>query len=146
MLESVKKHLLAATTFAVLLTGCVTHVERYDAQSEQLRPAAQPETKAKPVTDKRVIIDRSLNHIVRLVKITSTTSRDGYLKIQLNIQNMTDNFQKFSYRIDWLDDQGLPMAETDPMEWTLLRGKTSFLAATSPTPAAKSFRVMFARN
>jgi uncharacterized protein YcfL len=136
--------------FAILTAGCVTHVEPMQApqpeNATQPLPASVISSSGKTVTDKRILIDPALQKIIRLVKITSTISRDGYLKIQLNIQNLTDSFKQFRYRIDWLDERGqsLSMADVVPLEWTLLRGETSFLAATAPTPAARDFRVTFA--
>jgi uncharacterized protein YcfL len=75
-------------------------------------------------------------------------SPEGYLKIQLNVQNLTGAPKHFRYRIDWYDQdgQGLPLAGATAMDWMLLSHETSFLAATSPTPAAKDFRVIFAAN
>jgi uncharacterized protein YcfL len=140
--------------FLILLlaaaTGCVTRVETVQlpqpgaSRPEPASPAAQPQT----VTDKRVVIDPALEQAIHIVGIKSTTGPEGYLKIQLNIQNLTDSPKQFSYRIDWFDRDGLdlPMAASAPLPWMLLSHETSFLAATAPTPAAKDFRVTFLAN
>jgi uncharacterized protein YcfL len=129
--------------FLILLlaaSGCVTRVETV----EPAHPVAQSRT----VTDKRVVIDPALERVIHIVGISSTPGSGGYLKIQLNVQNMTDSPRQFSYRIDWFDRDGLdlPLAASALMPWTLLSHETSFLAATAPTPAAKDFRVTFLAN
>jgi uncharacterized protein YcfL len=118
--------------------GCVTSVEK--AKSPQ-QPAVQRQT----VTDKRAVIDASLQGTLRIVGVKSTISAGGFMKIQVDVQNLTDSSKQFSYRIDWFDREGssLPMAASPATSWMLLSHETSFLAATSPTPAAKDFRVTF---
>jgi uncharacterized protein YcfL len=148
--------------FLILLlaasSGCVTRIETTEpprpvfpagsenpAGSEAQHQSAQDKQNAQ---DKRVVIDASLDHAIHIVRITSKVSPEGYLKIQLNVQNMTDKPRHFRYRIDWYDQDGLglPLAGTTVMDWMLLSRETSFLAATAPTPAARDFRVIFAAN
>jgi len=125
--------------------GCVTRVETVEAPHFEAQPETKRKNEAQTVTDKRVVIDPALDHVIHIVRITSTTGAGGYLKIQLNLQNLTESPKKFTYQIEWFDRDGLSlaMAEAAPLSWMLLRGETSFLAATSPTPAAKDFRVTF---
>ncbi len=126
--------------FLILLlaaAGCVTSVETVTTP----QPALQRQT----VTDKRVVIDPALDQAIHIVGIKSTTGPEGFLKIQLDVQNLTDSPKQFSYRIDWFDRDGLdlPMAALTSIPWMLLSHETSFLAASAPTPAAKDFRVTF---
>jgi uncharacterized protein YcfL len=131
--------------FLILLTataGCVTKVETgYPQPETPVVLVAQP----RAITDKRVVIDPALNQTIQLVGIKSTTGPEGFLKIQVNIQNLTGSPKHISYRIDWFDRDGmeLPMAASESLPWMLLSHETSFLAATSPTPTAKDFRVTF---
>ena len=134
----------------VVSGGCVTRIERTEPP-RPVNPAGStppPVTQAQPGADKRVVIDSSLTKFIKIVRITSKMSPEGYLKIQLNVQNLTGAPKHFRYRIDWYDQdgQGLPLAGATAMDWMLLSHETSFLAATSPTPAAKDFRVIFAAN
>ncbi len=130
-----------------VVSGCVTRVERPEPPRPVL-PAGTvvPATPSKDELDKHVVIDPSMDHVIKIVRITSKVSPEGYLKIQLNVQNQTGSLKHFRYRIDWYDQEGfgLPLASTSAMDWTLLSHETSFLAATAPTPAAKNFRVIFA--
>jgi uncharacterized protein YcfL len=134
--------------FLILLlaaAGCVTRVEPVQPSHPATpQPAAQPRT----VTDKRVVMDPALGHAIHIVGIKSATGPEGYLKIQLNVQNLTDSPRQFSYRIVWFDRDGqeLPLAALAPLPWTLLSRETSLLAATAPTPAAKDFRITFLAN
>jgi uncharacterized protein YcfL len=132
--------LVPLSLFAVVLAGCVTRTEVSAPQPEPPQPVIQQYT---PVKDKRIVIDPSLDSIIHVVKVTSTNGPEGYLKIQVNVQNQTDDVQKFNYKIDWLDADGadLPMAATAPLTWMLLAHETSFLGATAPTPSARNFRM-----
>jgi uncharacterized protein YcfL len=122
--------------------GCVTRVEPVEPRhAESPRPAPQRQT----VVDKRVVIDPALVSAMRVVGLKSTMGTEGFLKIQLDVQNLTDSPKQFSYRIDWFDQNGqpLPLAASTLMPWMLLSRETSFLAAAAPTPAARNFRINF---
>jgi uncharacterized protein YcfL len=119
--------------------GCVTRVETV----ERPHPVVAPQRQT--VVDKRVVIDPDLSQVIRIVGINATSGPEGFLKIQLDVQNLTGTPRKFSYRIDWFDRDGqaLPMASSALMSWMLLSHETSFLATTAPTPSARDFRVTF---
>jgi uncharacterized protein YcfL len=125
--------------------GCVTRVETAEPPHPE---APQPTAQRQTVTDKRVVIDPALDHVIHIVGIKSTTGPEGYLKIQLDVQNLTDSPKQFNYRIVWFDRDGLdlPLAASALLPWMLLSHETSLLAATAPTPAAKDFRVTFLAN
>jgi len=132
--------------FLILLlaaAGCVTRVETIETP----HPPGQRQTviQRKTVEDKRVVIDPALVHVIRIVGVKATMGSEGFLKVQVNVQNLVKASKQFSYRIEWFDENGqdLPMAASTSMPWTLLSQETSFLAATAPTPAARDFRVTF---
>ena len=135
------------TPFLALLlvaaAGCVTRVETVERPHPP--PAVVPR---QTVTDKRVMIDPALEHIIQIVGIRSKRGIDGFLKIQLNVQNLTGSIKGFSYRIDCTGGDGEPLRTVvaTPFPWTLLAHETSFLAATAPTPEAKDFRITFVAN
>jgi len=131
-----KMKTLIALFLLALMAGCVTQTQTV----EQPHPAFPLRHR---VDDARVVIDPKLAQIIQLVGLTSTNTADGFLKIQLDIQNMTDANQQFVYRIDWYDQnaQPLSMAALVSPPWFMLKRETSFLGATSPTPAARDFRV-----
>ena len=72
----------------------------------------------------------------------------AYLKIQVNVQNMTAAPQQFLYRIDWFDRDGgrLPLGADNFMPWMLLPGEVSSIAATAPVPIAVDFGIAFVPN
>jgi len=111
------------------------------AQSPQPAAAAQPLAQR----DTRVIIDSALDRTLRIVNVISLTGRDGLLKIQVNVKNITDSPRWFSYRIEWFDRNGvlLPMASGDSLPWMLLAGETSSIVATAPAATAKDFGMAF---
>ncbi len=138
--------------FGILLlaAGCATRVENAGLPGPTAsQPAAhQPATPSQAASDKRVVMDPALEHAIHVVRIKSATGPAGYLRIQLNVENLTDSPRQFSYRIEWVDQYGqdLPLAALAWLPWTLLSHETSMLAATAPTPAAKDFRVTFSAN
>ena len=142
--------LLVISLFAV--TGCVTHVESSFSQPEPPPPAQTPPSAGRyppaptqAVSDKRVVIDPALQRVIRVVRIKSSVSPEGYLKLQLNVHNQTDSLAHFSYQVDWFDEDGrpLPMYGVGELKWNLLAGETSFLALTAPTVDVRDFRVLF---
>jgi uncharacterized protein YcfL len=134
------KILMPLLLLLLAATGCVTSVETV--------PTPQPTAQRETVTDTRVMINPPLDSAIHIVGIKSTAGSEGFLKIQLDVQNLTGSAKQFSYRIDWFDKDGqdLPMAALISIPWTLLPHETSLLAATAPTPAAKDFRVTFYSN
>jgi uncharacterized protein YcfL len=137
-----------AMSFAFMLlaaAGCATHATKAEPPH---RVAPQPAAQSQAVTDSRVVMDPALEHAIHVVRIKAEPGAAGYLRIQLNVQNLTDSPKHFSYRIEWFDRDGgeLPLAALSWLPWTLLSHETSLLAATAPTPAARDFRVTFSAN
>lgn len=125
----------------VFLGGCVT--ERQQAPVSKAHPAG-PLLPRKTVVDPRVVVEPGLREVIRIVGLRTSESPEGFLRIQVDVENRTGSPQHFGYRIDWFDQQGqpLPLASTST-PWMLLAHETSFMATTSPTPAARDFRVTF---
>ena len=141
-----------AMPFGILLlaVGCATHVENAGLPGPAApQPVAhQPAAPNQTATDKRVVMDPALERAIHVVRIKSAASPAGYLRIQLNVENLTDSPKQFNYRIEWVDQYGqdLPLAALSWLPWSLLSHETTMLAGTAPTPAAKDFRVTFSAN
>jgi uncharacterized protein YcfL len=107
-------------------------------------PAEQPAT-PQPAFDKRTVFDSALNQALHASKVQYTTGPEGYLKIQVDVENRSDAPRSFRYAIEWLNANGevLQFANNGFLDWTLRAHETSTIAATAPTPAAKDFRVIF---
>jgi len=135
-MKTIHPLLLASTTALLVLTGCTT--------VNTLEPA-QPVAQRDMVSDKRVITDTSLNRRVRILGVNQATGLGGFLKIQVEVQNMTSRHQNFTYRVEWFDENGmiinLPTYTAIPKS---LEGKeTISITATAPTERAKDFRIKF---
>ena len=106
---------------------------------------AQPVAQRQMLTDKRVITDGSLNNAVRVLGINTSTSPAGYLKIQVEVQNVTRSLKKFSYRVEWYDENAMlintPTSSARPVS---IEGKEIIpLVQLAPTALAKDFRIKF---
>ncbi|HUD48449.1 MAG TPA: YcfL family protein [Candidatus Baltobacteraceae bacterium] len=131
----------------VLAAGCAsTAPASQPIQTPQpAAPARAAAAQPASASDPRVIIDTALDRTLRVLKVIAATGRNGLLKIQVDVQNITDSPKWFSYRIDWFDQDGalLPMASGDSLPWMLLAGETSSIVATAPAVTAKDFGVAF---
>jgi len=120
------------------LTGCSsTTVNTVEPAS----PVAQREL----VSDRRVLTDPSLNRKVRIVGLNTASGPEGFLKVQVEVVNVTSRVHSFTYQIEWFDENGiiiqLPSATSLPR--SIEGWESLMLTATAPTPRAKDFRVKF---
>ncbi|HWD19319.1 MAG TPA: YcfL family protein [Verrucomicrobiae bacterium] len=131
------KKLFALLCTLPALAGCMSSVNT----TEPLQPSASPQA----VVDKRVITDPGLDNAAQVTGVYSSTGPQGFLKVELRVQNQTHARQAFSYRFAWMDQNGmtidLPTATAIPV--TLEGRETTALVAMAPTPLAKDFRVTF---
>ncbi|MGO8701468.1 MAG: DUF1425 domain-containing protein [Limisphaerales bacterium] len=113
-------------------------------QQPAARPPRQPTAQA-PAKDNRTLFASSISQALHAAKVQYTTGSEGYLKIQVDVENRSDASVPFRYAIEWLNANGdvLPFANNGFLDWTLRARETSTIAATAPTPAAKDFRVVF---
>jgi len=134
-------------TAIVLAAGCASTVQTSQSvQSPQpAAPASAAAAQPLPARDTRVIIDSALDRTLRVLNVIASTGRDGLLKIQVDVQNITDSPRWFSYRVEWFDANGalMPMASGGSLPWMLLAGETSSIVATAPAVTAKDFGVAF---
>lgn len=97
------------------------------------------------LSDKRLIIDAGLHNRVQPIGINTFTGSGGSLKIQIELQNTTGSAQKFTYRIEWFDENGMiintPAAVAIPH--SIEGGETLVITVMAPTDRAKDFRIKF---
>jgi len=97
------------------------------------------------ITDERVLTDQTLNNIVRIVGVNTATGAEGFLKVQVQVQNLKRKAYAFTYRVEWFDENGmiidLPTAVARPR--TIEGQEQIVITATAPTPRAKDFRMKF---
>jgi uncharacterized protein YcfL len=108
-------------------------------------PTGRPPQNAAASEDKRFVIAPELEQILRVISVRLINPPGAYLKIQVNVQNITDKRQKFNYRIEWFDADGarMPVEAEEPSPWMLRPHEESSIVATAPTPAAADFGIAF---
>ena len=127
-----------AALAAVVLAGCgstsVNTVER-----------AQPVGERHLVSDKRVIADRSLDSAVRIVGMSEGMTPDGFIKVQVEVQNSGRGRKSFSYKVEWFDVNGVIVdtPTTTSISRQIEGHEALFLTAVAPTATAKDFRFKF---
>ena len=106
---------------------------------------AQPAPQSQVSDESRFIIVPALQKVLRIASVTLTNAPGALLKFQINVQNLTDAPQRFSYRIEWFDKDGapLPMASGQFTPWMLMPREVSSIVATAPTPTAADFGIAF---
>lgn len=120
------------------IAGCASSVNK----TETVQPPAPAPAQA--VTDKRVIIDPSLGGAVRVVAVYTSGGAQGFLRVELRVQNQAGAPTSFTYQFEWKDQNGATIdlsAPTIPM--TLQGRETAPLVAMGPTPLTKDFQVFF---
>ncbi len=121
---------------SLLMSGCTT--------VNTIEPA-QPVAQRQMLSDKRVITDTGLYGSVRPVGINVATISTGFLKIQIEVQNLSSSPALFAYRIEWFDANGM-IVHTPVTTWIdrqIQGGETLSLTGIAPTETAKDFRIKF---
>ena len=95
------------------------------------------------LADKRITTDGRLYGRVRPVGINTAVVSSGFLKIQIELQNLTGRLQSFAYHIEWFDANGI-IVNTPTSAWIdrqIEGGETLSLTGVAPTENAKDFRI-----
>jgi uncharacterized protein YcfL len=127
---------LAFATGLVVLSGCTTvnSVENADKAGQR-----------NMVADTRAVTDASLNRKVNIVGVNTSMTPDGFLKVQVELQNRTRSLQQFLYHFEWFDANGMQVNNVlsasipDQIEGQ----EDKFISCIAPTPNCKDFRVKF---
>lgn len=101
-----------------------------------------------PITDKRIITDSTLNRKVSIVGLNEGITNGGFLQIQIEVLNLRNSMQEFSYNIEWFDMNGM-LISSPSIVWISkqIEGReTLTLTAVAPTTTAKDFRIKFIEN
>jgi uncharacterized protein YcfL len=130
---------LAACGFAVSLlglTGCTTVNTVENAQKEGQRQM---------VTDLRAVTDGSLARKVSIVGVNQAMTPGGLLRVQVELLNRTRSLQRFNYRFEWFDANGMQVNNViSAVIPDQIEGKESkMISSIAPSPSCKDFRVKF---
>lgn len=136
------KLVLATTALAAALLagGCATSVNTVSR--------AQPEATPSYVADQRVITDASLGRKVGIVSVNESKVSTNLLKIQVTLENRSSKPQAFTYKFDWIGQDGMELSgPTGGWKQIQLEGReTRAVSAISPTPAGVDFRLKLREN
>jgi len=124
----------------IALTGCKTSVNSVEN--------AQKTGQRQMVSDQRAITDASLKKKVDIVAVNQAMTPGGVLRIQIELLNRTRSLQRFSYRFEWFDANGMQINNVaSPMVPDQIEGgEDKFISSVAPTPECKDFRVKFIEN
>lgn len=120
---------------ALLLAGCATTVNTVENADKAGRRTM--------ITDKRVVTDYSLHKKCTIVGLNTTTADNGFLRVQLEVQNNRDSSYSFFHNIQWFDEAGMRVS-TASQNWTeqqIMGRQSLFLIYTAPSVRARDFRV-----
>jgi uncharacterized protein YcfL len=119
------------------LTGCTTTVNSVEN--------AQKSGQREMVADQRAITDSSLKKKVSIVGVNTSMTPGGLLKVQVELQNRTRSLQRFNYRFEWFDANGMQVNNvTSALLPDQIEGlEDKFISGVAPTPNCKDFRVKF---
>lgn len=119
---------------AMAVNGCRTSVN--------MVANAQPQGRRQVIEDARVITDMSLNRKVSLVGL-NTTSANGIMRLQVEVNNRRASAQTFFYTIEWFDQDGMRVSTATGgwVEKRILGRETMTITATAPNPNCRDFRM-----
>lgn len=129
-------HLLALGCLVAGLAGCTTVNSVENANKEGQRNM---------VSDSRAVTDHSLSKHVDIIGVNTGTTPGGLLKVQVELQNRTRSLQRFIYRFEWFDAQGMQVNSivSAPMPDQIEGRENKMISAVAPTANCKDFRVKF---
>ena len=99
------------------------------------------------IEDVRVVTDPFLQSRAKVLGINETLTEGGFLKIQVELENLTPRTKHVEYLFEWFDKDGnlIPSTTRSYRVRELLGRETIFLQAVSPTDQASDFRLKMIR-
>lgn len=127
----------AALAGFLSLTGCSTVNTVENANKVGMRQM---------VADKRITTDPELSRAARVVGVNITNGE--FLKVQVEVVNLTMSVQRFNYQFEWFDLNGMQV--TSPGAGYVTRQiegqETLYLTGVAPTAACRDFRLKLLGN
>lgn len=97
------------------------------------------------VSFKKVVTDKDLDQKVNVTAVNALKTDGGHLKVQVEVKNLTDKRQRFTYRVEWFDSHGMVIRQ--PQASAIARSlegrETSYITIVAPTADAKDYRIKF---
>jgi uncharacterized protein YcfL len=109
---------------------------------------AHPVGQKQMIADKRITTDPSLNRRVRIIGVNTAESPEGYLKVQVELQNTTRSLQNFNYRFEWYNLEGMEVSSSAQafIPKQVEGGESIYVSAMAPTTTCKDFRLKLIEN
>ncbi|MBK9138358.1 MAG: YcfL family protein [Verrucomicrobia bacterium] len=128
----------AGAALAAMLAGCATRTVN------TVEPSA-PGSDGRMVSFKKVVTDRSLDRKVNVAAVNALAAENGHLKVQVEVRNLTNKRQRFTYRVEWFDAHGMLIRQ--PQASAIARSlegrETGYITIVAPTAEAKDYRLTF---
>jgi uncharacterized protein YcfL len=123
-----------------VLTGCSTTVNSTET--------AQPGYQKNMVSEKRVVTDSSLARKVQILGVNDAMTPAGFLRVQVELRNNKSSMQKFSYKFEWFDENGIVVGGSTSVALSRqIEGKeTLFITGIAPVATARDFRLKLYEN
>lgn len=130
--------LLAA--LALLAGGCASSVNTVSR--------AEPQATPNYVSDQRVITDTTLGRKLGIVSVNDAKVSGNMLKVQVTLENKSSKPQAFTYKFDWIADDGMELSSpTGGWKQIQLEGReVRAVSATATNPRAVDFRLKIREN
>jgi uncharacterized protein YcfL len=130
----------AALASALLATGCATSVNTVSRAEPQATPSY--------IADQRVITDASLGRKVAIVSVNESKVSNNLLKIQVTLENRSRKPQAFTYKFDWIAQDGMELSgPTGGWKQVQLQGReVRAVSAIATSPTAADFRLKLREN
>jgi uncharacterized protein YcfL len=124
----------------LLAAGC--------AHSVNTVSRAEPQATPSYVNDQRVVTDSTLGRKVAIVSVNETKVSGNLLKIQVTLENRSSKPQAFTYKFDWIGQDGMELSgPTGGWKQVQLQGReVRAVSAIAPTPNAADFRLKLREN
>lgn len=117
-------------------TGCTTVNSVENANKEGARNM---------VADQRAITDASLKKKVDIVGVNTALLPSGLLKVQVELQNRKRSQERFIYRFEWFDQNGMQVngVVSAPVPDQIEGMESKMISSVAPNPNCRDFRVKF---
>lgn len=103
---------------------------------------ADPVGQKQMVNDKRVLTDASLGRKVYVMSVNEAMTPGGLLRVQVELYNRTRSFQKFNYRFEWFDANGMQVGANAGMTAAQIEGgESKLISNVAPSPTCEDFRL-----
>jgi uncharacterized protein YcfL len=125
---------------ALGLAGCATSVNTIQRANPQATPSL--------VADQRVITDSTLARKLATVSVNEAKVSGNLLKIQVTLENLSSRPQAFTYKFDWIADDGMELSgPTGGWKQIQLEGReVRAISAIATNPRAVDFRLKVREN